>query len=239
MAIAGEGAGRRPGASRPSTDAMPAGAHWAWVAGAGLLGFGLSAVFSAGLGLPRGLFLAPYLLASTAFLEAYRRRAGVDAMDAMGTRWQAGVSGALVSGAFVVWAVLRQPPSPLPEHASLQVLWLGVAYGAVDGLLLSVLPVAATWRALSAAGRTSSKGGRLVDGLVALAASLAVTAAYHLGYVEFRGAALVGPLIGCGVMSLAYIVTRNPLAAVLSHVAMHVAAVLHGVDSTVQLPPHG
>jgi hypothetical protein len=42
-----------------------------------------------------------------------------------------------------------------------------------------------------------------------------------------------------GVMSIAYIASRNPLAAVLSHVAMHVAAVLHGIDSTVQLPPHG
>jgi len=30
----------------------------------------------------------------------------------------------------------------------------------------------------------------------------------------------------------------NPFAAVLSHVAMHTAGVLHGMETTVQLPPH-
>jgi hypothetical protein len=40
-------------------------------------------------------------------------------------------------------------------------------------------------------------------------------------------------------MSVAYTATQNPLAAAVSHVAMHVVAVLHGIDSTVQLPPHG
>jgi hypothetical protein len=39
-------------------------------------------------------------------------------------------------------------------------------------------------------------------------------------------------------MSLAYIVTGNPIAAVISHVAMHIAAVLHGVETVMQLPPH-
>ena len=212
---------------------------WAWVVAAAALGFALSAVFSGWLHLRRAPFLVPYLLGTAAFLEAYRRRAGVDVVEATRSRWPAGVVGAVASGAFVVWSVLRQPPSPAPASPAFHVLWLGVAYGAADGLLLSVLPVAATWRALSAAGRKAPWGGRLLGGVLALAASLLVTAAYHLGYPEFRGASLAGPLVGCGVMSLAYVLARNPLAAVLSHVAMHVAAVLHGIDSTVQLPPHG
>jgi hypothetical protein len=40
------------------------------------------------------------------------------------------------------------------------------------------------------------------------------------------------------VMSLAYLLTRNPVAPVLSHMAMHVAAVLFGLYTAVQLPPH-
>jgi hypothetical protein len=39
-------------------------------------------------------------------------------------------------------------------------------------------------------------------------------------------------------MTLGYILTANPLTAVLAHVAMHVSAVLHGFTTAVQLPPH-
>jgi hypothetical protein len=35
-----------------------------------------------------------------------------------------------------------------------------------------------------------------------------------------------------------YLLTTNPIAAVFSHVAMHVAGVLHGPASVMQLPPH-
>ena len=39
-------------------------------------------------------------------------------------------------------------------------------------------------------------------------------------------------------MTLGYLVTNNPLAAVVSHIVMHIAAVLRGPASVVQLPPH-
>jgi hypothetical protein len=39
-------------------------------------------------------------------------------------------------------------------------------------------------------------------------------------------------------LSLFYVLTTNPLSAVLSHIAMHVTAVLHGLNTAVQLPPH-
>jgi hypothetical protein len=46
------------------------------------------------------------------------------------------------------------------------------------------------------------------------------------------------PILGNAIMSLGYILTRNPLSAALSHAAMHIAAVLHGMEATTQLPPH-
>jgi hypothetical protein len=75
-------------------------------------------------------------------------------------------------------------------------------------------------------------------GLLALIASLGVIAAYHLDYPEFQGLAVLGPVFGVGIMSLAYILSRSPLAPVLSHIAMQVAAVLVGLQSALQLPPH-
>lgn len=216
------------------------GQPW-WVLAAAVLGFGLAAVFSGVLHLQRDVFLVPYLAAAAAFLEAYRRRNGVRVGEALARHWVGGLVGALVVGAFVVWSVLEQPASPPPQGAALlgSIIWLGLAYGTIDGLLLSVLPVAATLRATESAAWASRPSGRALAVLLALLASAVVTAAYHLGYPEYRGPGLAGPIIGCGVMSLAYAVTRNPMSAVLAHVAMHVAAVVHGIDSTVQLPPHG
>jgi hypothetical protein len=134
---------------------------------------------------------------------------------------------------------LQQPPSARPEGPALvtALLWLGLVYGTLDALLLTVVPVLSVY------------GSRPVDTLrrgrarigwagLTLLASLAVTAAYHLGFDEYRGAGLIQPLIGNGLVTLAYLLAGNPLAPVIAHVIMHVAAVLHGMSTTVQLPPH-
>jgi hypothetical protein len=73
---------------------------------------------------------------------------------------------------------------------------------------------------------------------MALAASLFVTAAYHLGYVEFRGPRLLQPLIGNAVLTTGYLMTGSIATPLIGHVIMHGAAVLHGMETTVQLPPH-
>jgi membrane protease YdiL (CAAX protease family) len=79
---------------------------------------------------------------------------------------------------------------------------------------------------------------RLGRGLLALAASLAVTVAYHAGYAEFRGPKMLSAVIGNAIITSSYLLTGSPLAAVASHVIMHVGAVFHGMDTTLQLPPH-
>jgi hypothetical protein len=94
-------------------------------------------------------------------------------------------------------------------------------YGAIDGLLLNVFPVLAVQGAS-----------------FALVASLALTAIYHLGYTEFQSALIVSVMIGNAIITLTYLLSGNPLAAVATHVIMHVGAVLHGMETTLQLPPH-
>ena len=74
--------------------------------------------------------------------------------------------------------------------------------------------------------------------MIAILASLLVTTAYHLGYPEYRGKGMIGPVIGNSTMTLGYLFTANPLAAMLSHIAMHIAGVLQGPASVTQLPPH-
>ena len=94
------------------------------------------------------------------------------------------------------------------------------------------------WQAFSQTGWIAAWPGKLAVGVLALLASLWVTFAYHWGYPEYRGKQVMAPLIGNGIMSLGYLLTINPISAVGSHIAMHIAGVLHGPESTMQLPPH-
>jgi hypothetical protein len=137
-------------------------------------------------------------------------------------------------------AVTNQDSSDRPEGVALagNLIWLGIVYGLVDALLLNVLPVLATWRALTQRGWTDRWPGRFATGVLAVAASLIVTAAYHLGYPEFQGVDLKDPTIGNAIMSIGYVLTQNPLTAIVSHIVMHIAAVFQGAESTVQMPPH-
>ncbi len=109
--------------------------------------------------------------------------------------------------------------------------------GSGDGLLLSVIPVhvfsASRSDGLAGSGWRTPKASAS-----ALAASLIITALYHLGFSEFRGPSVLQPLIGNGIVTAGYLVSGSPLAPIVSHVIMHVAAVVHGMESTPHLPPH-
>jgi len=215
--------------------------NFGWVLAAAVLGFLVAAVFAGLLRLPRNLYLIAYLVLVAPFFYAFVRWSGLSIGELIRHNWVWGLVAAAVVGAFVVRNVLSQPASTTSQGPSLvfEVLWLGVVYGTLDALFLSVLPVLATWQAFSAFGWTHTLLGKVLVGIIALVASLIVTVAYHLGYPEYRVAGGVsGPSVGNTVMSLGYVLANNPIAAVFSHVAMHIAGVLHGPASVMQLPPH-
>jgi hypothetical protein len=213
----------------------------AWVVGAALLGFLLAAFFAGVLELRRRVYLLVYIPLAGGFSLAFFQWNSVDLPQLILENLWWGLLGAMVVGALGVKNVLSQPTSPRNSGTQLvvDILWPGVAYGAVDALLLSVLPVLAI---ISSFPDTEGDGGQIhavLVGSLALVASLFVTATYHLGYEEFRRPrALMGALVGNGVFSLAFLLTGNPLAAVLPHISMHVMAMVHGKDTTLQLPPH-
>lgn len=117
-------------------------------------------------------------------------------------------------------------------------LAMGIAYGLTDALLLSILPVFATWQAFTLLNWTTTLPGKILVGVIAMSASVLVTVTYHFGYREYRGNGMRGPVIGNTAMTIGYLLTNNPLAAILSHIAMHIAGVLRGPASVMQLPPH-
>ncbi len=212
-----------------------------WIAAAALLGFAMTAICAGVFRLPRGIFLIIYLALAAPFLYAFARWSQLSIGDLIRHNWIWGLVAAVLVGAFTVRNVLSQPASPHAQGLSLawEIAWYGVAYGALDALFLSVLPVLATWQAFSAIGWTATLPGKILVGAIALIASLLVTIAYHLGYPEYRSSGgIMGPSVGNGVMSLGYILSNNPISAVFSHIARHIAGVLQGPATVMQLPPH-
>src|SRR5438045_7400740 len=78
--------------------------------------------------------------------------------------------------------------------------------------------------------RERTKRAVLGIGVLALAASLAFTAVYHLGYSDFRGSKLRKPVAGDVLWSAPTLLTLNPVGAPLAHAALHVTAVAHAYD---------
>jgi hypothetical protein len=108
----------------------------------------------------------------------------------------------------------------------------------MDALLLNVMPAVAMIQGLGDLAWSEPWPGRIAVGALALLASLLVTLLYHLGYEEFRSPKVGLVLVGNTLITLAYLVSTNPLGAIVSHAAMHVAAVFRGPETTIQLPPH-
>ena len=210
-----------------------------WVLLAAAVGLADSGILSGALHLGRGWFVLGHTPIVGGLVAAYFAATRIDPAVQLRRRWGVGLIGGLVLGAVLAWGVSGQPGSARPEGARLAgaLLWLGVVYGTADALLISVLPVLAVYGSRPPeelrAGAARARWGGL-----ALLGSLLVAAAYHLGFAEFRGAALVQPLIGNAIVTAGYLLTGNPLAPVLAHVIMHGAAVLHGAGTTFQLPPH-
>jgi hypothetical protein len=211
-----------------------------WVLAAGGLGFVVAVVFAGWLRMRRSMFLVPYIAIIGVFLYGYVQWSNISLVEQLTRRWMWGLAGAVLVGVLMVRNVLSQSASPRSEGAILgiEVAWWGIVYGVLDGLFLSVLPVLATWQAFVNLPWSNTWYGQVLASVMALIASSYVTAAYHLGYPEFQNASVLLPIAGNSIISLAYLLTASPLAAIGSHAAMHVAAVLHGAEGTVQLPPH-
>ncbi len=212
-----------------------------WTSAAAVLGFAIAEIFAGLLHLPRSIYLIPYVVLVGLFLYAFLRWSGLSLTELFRQNWVLGVVGAVLVGAFLVRNILSQPASARATGLPLafELLWSGVVYGLIDALLLSVLPVLATWQAFSILGWTSNWLGVMAVGALAFIASLFVTVCCHLGYPEYRvRKGVVGPTIGNGIMTLGYLLTSNPITAVFSHIAMHIAGVWRGPASVMQLPPH-
>jgi hypothetical protein len=229
-----------PPATRTVRASTPMAQQVVWLVAAAGVGYTISALFSDVLQLPRPWFIAAHALVTSVFLVGYLRSNRIGVHQLLRRHTRRGLVGAVILGAFMVWSMQRQPASAAPQGIGLvlALAWFGLVYGTVDALLLNVMPVVATRHAFEARGWTGSIRGRVATATAGVLNSLAITAAYHFGFAEFQGPELAAPLFGNGLITVGYLLAGNPITAIVAHIVLHVASVLHGIDTTVTLPPH-
>jgi hypothetical protein len=215
--------------------------HLAWL-GAGFgVGFLVPFLFADVLQLPRDLYYGVYVATVLVFFVLWARGTGqrLDVMVRRRWRW-AVVLGLLVAVVLGVVVIRTEPATPGPVGLALAwaVLWRGVVYGAVDGLLLSAFPILAVFAAAEGSRMRRRRSGTVLIGAVALLASLVMATVYHLGYRDFRSSLLARPVAADVVWSVPTLVTLNPIGAPMAHAGLHVTAVLHSSETEVFLPPH-
>lgn len=212
--------------------------HLAWIPLGASIAFFASFIFGDLLILPRDLYYLLYFMIILGFLGTYVRRSRIAVVDWASRRWMWGVVLGAIGGVVLVQGVLAQPATPPLSGGVLvwDLFWRGMIYGAVDGLILLAFPWVVIWRAFDA--EAGSRRRKASAGLAAWLCVLALTTAYHAGYQDFRSAKIVQPNIGSTIGIVPTLASANPGASVLSHIALHIAAVLHSPETDLFLPPH-
>jgi hypothetical protein len=208
-----------------------------WLSAIAAASFLAAWVLTTRLGVRRTPYIAALALVTGGLTWSYLTWSDTSLTSFATSHWGWGLVGAAVAGAILARLSRHQPRGPRPQgwRLAATLAWEGVVYGSTEGLLLSVLPVLVTWQAFAAHGWTSGIGRTLVAGIVAMAASLAVIVIHHLGYRGFHSRAALAPvMVGCGLLSLAYLLTASPLAAVGGHIILHTALTLRGTE----MPPY-
>jgi hypothetical protein len=208
-----------------------------WLAAISAAGFLVTWVLTTRLGLRRTPYILALALLTGGLTWGYLAWSDTNLASFATNHWGWGLLGAAVTGAILAILARRQPGGPHPGGWRLAATlgWEAVVYGTAEGLLLSVLPVLVTWQGFAAHGWTSGTGKALVAGTAAMLASLAVIVIHHLGYRGFHNPAVIATvMVGCGPLSLAYLLTASPLAAVGGHILLHTTANLRGTE----LPPY-
>jgi hypothetical protein len=208
-----------------------------WLSAIAAASFLVAWVLTSRLGVRRTPYILALALVTGGLTWGYLTWSDTSLGSFATNRWGWGLVGAAVAGALLVRLSRHQPRGPRPRgwRLAATLAWEGVVYGSTEGLLLSVLPALVTWQAIAAHGWTSGIGRSLAAGTAAMGASLTVIVIHHLGYRGFHNRVALGPvMVGCGLLSLAYLLTASPLAAVGGHILLHTALNLRGTE----MPPY-
>ena len=224
----------------PSRISAEASQHVRWLVGGVGLGFLVPFLFADVVGVQRDVYDGIYHGCRVRLLLDVGSSTDQSLREMVSRRWVLAIVLGLVFAGVMSFIVLRQDATSRPSGLTLAaaLMWRGVVYGAADGLLLSSFPILAVFAAFTGSPLRSTTIGKIKIGVLALVASIAMTAAYHAGYSDFRSGKIANPIAGDTLWSIPTLVTLNPIAAPIAHIGLHVTAVLHSYSTNLFLPPH-
>jgi hypothetical protein len=208
-----------------------------WFAAAALIGFAVPYLGSSTLELQHDVYLGIYFVIVIALFAAYTVATGLDLREVARRHWKLGVALGLVLGFVLVRNVLSEDKTAHPSgsYFIFELIWRGGVYGAVDALLLTVLPCLVVYRSLG--GRLATWRRRLGYFAASLALVMTITAVYHIGYAQYRTDGVGAPETGNTIISMPMLLSTNPIGSIADHAAMHISAVAHSYETEVRLPP--
>ena len=212
-----------------------------WLAFGFLFAFTLPFVLADQIAIDRDLYYGIYASSVALLFATWAWETGQPLGRMLRTRLvTATVLGLAFAGLLAMLVLHAEDATSRPGGFTLAaaLVWRGGIYGAADGLLLSSFPILAVFAAFAGTRLRERWRGKIAIGVVALVASLAMTAAYHAGYSDFRSGKLRSPVAGDVVWSVPTLVTLNPIGAPVAHAGLHVSAVLHSYETDLFLPPH-
>lgn len=203
----------------------------AWLGAVALASFLVIWIFADLLHLARIAYVSILIGVTAVFLSSYLAWSHIDWATFLSHQWlwgliSGGASGVILIGAvawLARWQSLAHLPPSRPKGRQLVYLVLHecVLHGAAEATLISVLPVLIVWQAFSPLPWFQQWPGAAFVSALAFIASLLVICAHHLGYPEFRGPLLFYVTVGNALLTLVYILTMNPLAAIVGHIMLH------------------
>lgn len=215
--------------------------HLIWLATGLVVAFAIPFLFADTLGVQRDVYYGIYIGSAFGLFLAWAHDTHRSVKEMCARRWKLALALGLLFAGFCALIAIRSEDST-PHPGGLEFIaaigWRGVLYGLADGLLLSAFPILVVFAALEGSSRLNGVGGTIAKGALAVLASLAITATYHLGYSDFRSSKLRKPVAGSLIWDIPTLVTLNPIGSPLAHAGLHVSAVIHSYDTDLFLPPH-
>ncbi len=213
-----------------------------WFCALALGSFLVSWVFTDLLRVKQAVYIAVFAVVSGAFLYGYLQWSNIDWGIFISQQWLWGllvaVGVGLVAIAGCAWLVRWQslallPLRPRGMRLASMLLVSGVVNGVAEALMLSVLPVLMVWQAVSPLAWFHQWPGNALTFGIALIASLIIITTHHLGFRELRSHLIIFVILGNAAFTLAYLLTINPLAAVVAHIMMHIGAEFQGIETPI------
>ena len=184
-----------------------------------------------------GKYLAIYVASVLGLFAAYVTSTGLDVRTTLTRSWKLGSVLGVIFGVVLVRNVLSEDATPHPDgpYFVFELIWRGGIYGAIDALLLTVLPCLIVYRSLG--GRLATWRRRLTYFALSLILVMTITAVYHLGYPQYREDGVGAPETGNTIISMPMLLSTSPIGSIADHAAMHISAVAHEYETEVRLPP--